>query len=68
MPDSAFFVEPCSMLDKDIRFYIKDKEMLRISPDGFYVEGRKVAISDPEKHDKEVYQALRDMLLKWKSL
>lgn len=35
----------------------QDKEMVRITPEGFFVEGRLVPIADTEKHDKEVYQA-----------
>jgi len=40
----------------DIIFHAGDQEMLRITPDGFYIQGRPVEIKDPVEHDKVVYQ------------
>lgn len=38
------------------------KEMLRLSPEGFFVEGRPVPIDDLEEHDKEVYRVFKEWL------
>ena len=44
-------------------FTIKDKEMLRITPDGFFVEGRPVPVD--ENHDEVVYNAIKRICCGW---
>jgi hypothetical protein len=46
----------------DIIFIIKDKEMLRITPDGFFVEGRSVPVD--ENHDKVIYDTIKEICLR----
>ena len=45
-----------SLAPHNINFVIGGKEMLRLSPEGFFVEGRKVT------HDAEVYYAFKEWL------
>jgi hypothetical protein len=54
--------EPAS---NDIVFFGRDgrRELLRITPTGFFVEGRPVQIDDIEEHDRTVYRAMKSVLL-----
>ena len=49
--------------DQAITFHAPDgRELLRVAPDGFHVEGRPVQIDDLEEHDRTVYKTLKALL------
>lgn len=51
--------------DQDVTvliFTIEGEEVLRISPEGFSVSGRRLDLGDLEAHDREVYRALKHFL------
>lgn len=62
-PENAigYTFEIASPTGSDFYFLLDNgkREMLRISKDGFFVEGRPVPIDDIEEHDKEVYRAFK---------
>lgn len=49
----------------NITFYTNQREMLKISEDGFYVRGKKLDIDDNEA--AAVYKAFREFLI-WSAL
>lgn len=49
----------------NIAFYTNQKEMLKVSNDGFYVRGKKLDIDDNEA--AAVYKAFREFLI-WSAL
>jgi hypothetical protein len=38
-------------------------EVLKVTPEGFFVRGRAVDVEDVDQHDREVYRAFREFLL-----
>lgn len=48
--------DPLNQPDGPIRFLIGAREMLRIGPDGFFIEGRRVA------DDASVYKSFKEWL------
>lgn len=51
--------------ESNITFYANQSEMLKVTPDGFYVRGKKLDVDDDEA--KEVYKAFRQFLI-WSAL
>lgn len=49
----------------NITFYTNTSEMLKITPDGFYVRGKKLDVNDDEA--RAVYNAFRQFLI-WSAL
>ena len=55
-PWQVTFNDPALIPDRTIIFHVGAKERLKITKDGFYVDGRLVA------NDTEIYQAFKDFL------
>jgi hypothetical protein len=49
----------------NVTFYVGDKELLKLSNDGFYVRGKKLDVDDNEA--EHVYKAFREFLI-WSAL
>lgn len=48
--------------DQDIRFWNEEVEMMRITPDAFYILGQRVPLSEELEPVNKVYQALAGWL------
>jgi hypothetical protein len=61
--ENDVYQERMSVGQHDIRMMVGDKAVLRISADGFEIEGRPVQIDDLEEHDRAVYNVFKAWVL-----
>jgi|LakMenEpi03Aug12_release.lakeMendotaPanAssembly.Ray.scaffolds.fasta_scaffold531907_3 hypothetical protein len=65
VPERMFTFEKKEIEQSSITFHTQHSEMLKITPDGFYVRGIKVPADDQEA--ESVYRAFKEFLI-WSAL